>query len=437
MTIPTFTGLNTALSGLEASQAAIDTTGQNITNADTPGYSEETVTTGESGALTIEGLTGTGAGVQLGTGVDVDSISRVRDSFLDTQYRYQNGLTSNANTLATQLAQAQTAVNEPSSDGISEQLSNFWQSWSSLAQNPTSAAAQQVVVGDGQSLASTFNQVDSQLSTVQSQSQTQYNTLMAAGGEVQTDAAQIASLNGQIVSATEAGQSPNALLDQRDQLLDTLSGLATTTVANNSDGSVTVSFAGAATPLVQGTTVTMPAAASLTSAAGGQLGALLSLSSSTGPIGTMMSSLDSVASQVISSVNSLQSATSPFFSGTSASTIAVAATPSTVQASSATGTGDLATQIAALQGGAADQAYDAFVAQVGDTVSSANSTQATAQSVLSGISNQRESVSGVSLDEEMTNLINYQQSYEASARMMSTMQSVISDLIQTVGGAGV
>ena len=93
MTIPSFTGLQTALSGLEASQAAIDTTGENIANANTPGYTRQVVRTVESGSLTIPALSQQGAGSNLGTGVSISSISRIRNQFLDVQYRAQNTAT--------------------------------------------------------------------------------------------------------------------------------------------------------------------------------------------------------------------------------------------------------------------------------------------------------------------------------------------------------
>jgi flagellar hook-associated protein 1 FlgK len=136
---------------------------------------------------------------------------------------------------------------------------------------------------------------------------------------------------------------------------------------------------------------------------------------------------------VISSVNALQPS-SPFFSGTSASTIAVSATASTIQTSSSSTSGaDLAQSVANLSGGSADQSYAAFVAQIGNGVQAAQSTQSTAQSLLTAISNQRQSVSGVSLDEEMTNLIQYQQAYQASARVMNTINTVLNSLINTAG----
>ena len=432
MAIPTFSGLQTALSGLQAAQAAIDTTGQNIANANTPGYTRQVVQTAESGNLQVPADTQTGGVADLGTGVNITGISQIRDQFLDVQYRAQNSATSNANTNSTELQQVQTALNEPSSSGLQSVMSQFWNSWSTLASNPTSPSALSGVVNAGQTLASTFNSVSSQMATVQSQAAQQYSQLTGTNGQVQQDATQIATLNTQISQATQAGQSPNNLLDQRNNLLDNLSGLAHVSVTNQSDGSVTVNFGDASTPLVSGSTVTWPQ--TLTSASGGQLGSLLNLSSSTGPIGQFVSSLDGVASQVISSVNALQPS-SPFFSGNSASTIAVSATASTVQSSSSSTSGtDLATSIASLSGGAADQSYAAFVSQVGSGVQSAESTQTTAQSVLTAVSNQRQSVSGVSLDEEMSNLIQYQQAYQASARVMNTIDNTINSLISTVGG---
>ncbi len=431
MTIPTFTGYNTALSGLEAAQAAIDTTGENIANANTPGYTRQVVRTVESGSLSVPALSQQGAGADLGTGVSLSSIGRIRDQFLDIQYRAQNTATSNANTMSTELQQVQTSINEPSSDGLQTEMDKFWSDWSALANSPTNAGAQQAVIQDGQTLAQTFNSVSSQLSTVQSQASQQYATLTGTNGQVEQDATQLATLNAQITQATQAGQTPNTLLDQRDKLLDDLSGLAQISVTDQSNGSVTVNFGDASTPLVSGTTVTWPQ--TLTSVSGGQLGALLNLSSSTGPIGQYLSSLDNVAGQVISSVNALQPS-SPFFSGTSASTIAVSATTSTIQTSSSSTSGaDLAQSIANLNGGSADQAYSAFVAQVGGGVQAAQNTQATAQAVLTAVSNQRQSVSGVSLDEEMTNLINFQQAYQASARVMNAMDSALNTLINQVG----
>ncbi len=431
MTIPSFNGLQTALSGLEAAQAAITTTGENIANANTTGYTRQTVQTAATSPLNVANQ---GGSIQVGTGVTITDISRVRNQFLDVQYRAQNSATSNANSNATELGQVQTAMSDSSNSGIQNAMSQFWSAWSALgtASGSSQAAAVQNVVDAGQTLASTFNTVAQQIQTVQSQASQQYASLTGTNGQVAQDAQTIATLNAQISQAQQAGISPNTLMDQRDNALDDLSSLANISVSTGSDGAVTVNFGDASTPLVSGTTVTWPQ--TLTSAAGGQLGSLLNMSSSTGPIGQYLSQLDGVANQVISSVNALQPS-NPFFTGTSAGTISVSATTSTVQAASSSTSGnDLAQSIGNLSGGSADQAYAAFVSAIGSGVASAQSTQSTQQSVLTAVSNQRQSVSGVSLDEEMTNLIQYQQAYQASARVMNAINSTLDTLINSVGG---
>ena len=192
MTIPSFTGLQTALSGLEAAQAAITTTGENIANANTAGYTRQTVQTSATTPLTIAIQ---GGGTQVGTGVSITDISRIRNQFLDVQYRAQNTATSNANSNATELGQVQTALNEPSDSGLQNIMGQFWSAWSSLASSPNNAAAQQAVVDAGQTLASTFNAVSQQMQTVQSQASQQYASLTASNGQVAQDAQQIATLN--------------------------------------------------------------------------------------------------------------------------------------------------------------------------------------------------------------------------------------------------
>jgi flagellar hook-associated protein 1 len=434
--IPSLSGLETALSGLEADQLAIDTTGQNITNANTPGYSRQVVNlqTNPSMILPAESSL-TGDGVQVGTGVDASQINRIRNLFLDVQFRAQNTTLGSATTNATQLAQAQAAFAEPGSTGLSAQMAQFFSDWSTVANAPTSTAASQALVDDATTMTQTFNQLSGQLSTVQTQAAQQYATLTGTGGQVQTDAQQIAALNGAIYNAKAAGQSPNNLMDQRDSLLDDLSSLGHVSVTDPGNGLLSVSFGDASTPLVNGTTVTWPQ--TLTSASGGQLGALLSLSSPSGPVGQFSSALDTVASQLASSVNALHTAT-PFFSGNTAATLAVAVTPAQVQTSStsAAGGNDVAIAIAGLAGGTADQSYAALVAQVGSAVAGANTQQTNSQALVTAVDNQRQSTSGVSLDQEMTNLMTYQRGYEASARALTTMDAMLQQLINQTGTVG-
>jgi flagellar hook-associated protein 1 len=436
MSIPTLQGLQTALSGLVASQQAIDVTGHNITNANTPGYSRQTAVLATNQPLVIAAMSQvTGEGGQLGTGVSVTTFTRIRNTYLDAQFRAQNSGLGEATTQAGELAQAQGAFDEPTSSGLSSQLSAFWGSWSSLANSPSSAAAQESVVSTGSQLASTFNQLSTQLAAISGQASQQYAALTGPSGQVQDYANQVAKLNQQIKLSLDAGQQPNDMLDRRDQLLDKLSSLAKVTVSQQPDGTDTVSFGDAATALVSGSTVTWPQ--TLTPAAGGQLGALLDLSSPTGALAGYQSALDQVAATVAGTVNALHTST-PFFSGATAATIAVAVTPAQVQASSTATSGgnDVALAISALRGGSADQGYAALVAQVGSDVQTAQDDQTNSQTMVTSIDNQRQSVSGVSLDEEMTNLISFQRGYQASARTLTTMDSMLDTLINHTGLVG-
>lgn len=436
MTIPTLQGLQTALSGLIAEQAALDVTGNNIANSDTEGYSRQTAVLQTNEPITLPALSPlTGQGAQLGTGVGVATIARVRNVYLDAQYRTQNSALSEASTVSEELTQAQAAFNEPSSSGLASQISAFWSAWSELANAPTSVEAKQGVVAAGEALATSFHELSSQLATISTQAGEQYAALTGPTGEVQSYANQIAQLNGQIKLAEEAGQKPNEMLDHRDLLLDKLSSLAQVSVSEQPDGSDTVSFGDAAKPLVEGTTVDWPQA--LTPAAGGKLGALLGLASPTGALSDYQAALDNVASALASSVNALHT-TTPFFSGTTAATLQVAVTAAQVQTSStaAPGGNDVAQAIAALRGGTAEQAYAALVEQVGAGVQSAKAEQANLQTTVTAIDSQRESVSGVSLDEEMTNLISFQRGYQASARTLTAMDSMLETLIEHTGTVG-
>ncbi len=460
MTIPSYSGLNTALSGLEAAQAAINTTGQNIANANTPGYSRQTVNETERSPLTIDALSSvTGKGAQLGEGVDITTISRVRDQFLDSSYRNQNTQSSGDNTSSTLLGQVQSALAEPSGSGLSTALNNFWNAWSGLQNTPTGTSSQgamSAVIGAGQTVAENLNTLSGELSTLESQTTNQYTTLTdATSGPVATDAQQIASLNVQIAQAQTSGLDANTLLDQRDNLIDDLSQYSNVYVTPQSNGMVNVSFGNAATAASKGTTDATPLVNGSTvdltdnltdanlSGSGGTLGSLLKLYDSTtgqGQLATYGATLDSVANQLVTSVNGAISGADaagatapPFFdpTGTTAGTISV---NSSLSSTNPPYTAAEAGAAANLTGGAADSAYNAFVTQIGSNVQAANNAQQTSQSLLSAISNQRQSVSGVSLDEEMTNLIQYQQAYQASARVMNAIDQTLNTLVNTVGG---
>ncbi len=297
--------------------------------------------------------------------------------------------------------------------------------------NPSEAARIGVVSAATQ-LTGTLHQLASQLQSIEGQAAAHYAALTGPSGEVSADAAQLAELNHQIKLSLQAHQQPNTLEDRRDELLDKLSSLASLTVTKEADGTDTVTFGNAALPLVAGSTVNWPQV--LTPAAGGQLGALLELSSPAGALASYQAGLNEVAATLATSVNAIHTAT-PFFSGATAATLEVAVTPAQVEASSeaASGGNNIALALAGLRGGAADQRYAALVTQLGSGVRGAKTNQETAQAVLTAVSNQRQAVSGVSLDEEMTNLISFQRGYQASARALNVMNEVLDTLINQSG----
>src|SRR3954451_4182789 len=205
MAISSFYGLQTSLRGLLAQQRLLDTTGHNIANASTQGYSRQNAVLAASPAMMVPaGATSTGAGAMLGSGVDVESYTRVRDQFLDVQYRGQNANLADWTAQAGALSNAENALSEPGDNGINKQLSKFWDAWSSLANAPTGSAgsaARQALVSQGQALTDAVRSVQSQMSTVAQQSYAQYQDIVRpasagdAGGQVAQIASQIADLN--------------------------------------------------------------------------------------------------------------------------------------------------------------------------------------------------------------------------------------------------
>lgn len=444
MTIPAFSGLNTALRGVQAHQSALDVTSHNISNVDTDGYTRQQVVLGAAPSLLIDSIKQDGTGAQLGQGVDVLSYRRVREDFLDLQYRTQSTVASQAETTARRLTTAQSLLGSNTANDLGALVDKFWTSWDTLASNPSSQAAKDGVVGAAQNLAARMNSLDGDLSTSAQQATDAISDMLSADGPIKPIANELASLNQRINIAVQSGSEPNDLLDRRDQLLDQLSQYGQVSVtadptldANGNKaypGMIQVSFAGATQPLVAQTAVTMPTTATISATPGGQLGGL---QDSAAKIAGYRTTLATMASSLITNVNAL--ATNPIFSGTGASDIASVATGATVTgapAGGAAGDNSVASAIAALRGGTIDTTYAGLVRSVGGDVQAATNTYATASSVLSSISGQRQSVSGVSLDEEMSNLIKFQRGYQAAARALTTMDDILNTLINSTGRVG-
>jgi flagellar hook-associated protein 1 FlgK len=443
--ISTFNGLNIALRGLTAQQRALDVVSHNIANVQTPGYSREEAVFGTSPDLPIAaGATQNGQGVWLGQGVDVLSYRRLRDDFIDLQWRAQNMSGGQAEISAQRLNQVQTALGSGGASDLGVQLDKFWSAWQTLASNPQSASAKANVVGTAQTLAQGFQRLDSDLAALGGQATAQVGSLLSAQGPIKPIADELATLNVQINQAQNAGMAHNDMLDRRDLLLDQLSRFGQVSVVPDPTlnasgnpaypGMVQVSFGGATTPLVSQSTVTMPTTATLSATPGGQLGGLQDVA---GKITGYRTTLNGLAASLISAVNGTSS--TPIFSGAGSTNIAVVATSSTVSAgaaSAAAGDNSVALALAALRGGAIDGGYAGLVQTIGADTANAATTQDTTKRVLDSLTQQRQSVSGVSMDEEMSNMIRFQRGYQAAARALTTMDEALDTLINRTGKVG-
>ena len=443
MPISSFHGLETALRGLLAHQRAIDVTGHNVSNADTVGYSRQEVDLAATQALRLPaGATQPGAGADLGTGVDALAYRRIRDTFLDLQYRAQNMTLGDQEARSRSLGQAELAFGEPTDTGLSALLGKLWSAWADVANAPESTAARQAVVDQARVVADAFARLDRNLAAVATDAAADLSALTAAGGDVDRMAREIAGLNASIRQAVEAGLQPNDLLDRRDLLLDRLSALARVSVTDLGNGSISVSFGDAAAPLVNDTAVTWPQA--LTQAAGGRLGALVDVTRAGGVIASYRADLNAAARLLADSVNALHNPGGigvDFFSytaGSEASTLAVAVVAAGVRTgtSPAAGANDIALAIAALRGGVADTRYQQLMSRVGTDTAEANRAAQSARALTGSVEDRRQSVAGVSLDEEMANLVRFQRGYQASARAMSTMDEMLDVLINRTGRVG-
>ena len=440
MSISSFYGLQTSLRGLLAQQRALDTTGHNIANASTVGYSRQEAVLAASGALVIpQGAVQGGAGAHIGSGVDVQAYRRIRDTFLDLQYRAQATRLGEEAGKAEGMGRAELALQEPGDNGINKQLSEFWSAWGALSLAPDDPAARAALLEQADALTDAFGTVDAQLELVGQQAAGEFAALTAPGGEVEQIGREIAALNTTIKAFVTAGDSPNDLMDQRDLLLDKLSALGTTSIVSNADGSVDVTFGGGGAPMVDAAGYH---AEPLGASPGGRLGALKELSTVPGGlIDSFRTELGAAAATLANSVNAIHPG---FFSVThappasyGASTIAVAADNSTLLAGvGGASANERARAISELSGGAPDDAYNAFIARVGTEVREADRQAANAEALTDAVADRRESVAGVSLDEEMGNLVRFQRAYQASSRAMSTMDEMLDVLINRTGRVG-
>jgi flagellar hook-associated protein 1 len=235
-----------SLTALQALQQAIAVTSNNVANANTPGYDVETI------ELTSAAPQSNGS-VTVGAGVDVAGVTRAFSQAETNQYNTSQSALGSLNAQQNYSNQIDNLFGT-TANGLTTALQTYYGGWSDVADNPTSTAARQALLGDAQSLASSFQSSSTQLNALNSDVNTRITDDVT---QINSYAQSIAQLNQQIVQGSAGGQTPNTLLDQRDQLVSSLSQLVGVTTSTDQNGSLNV-FIGNGQPLVlQGVTTTL------------------------------------------------------------------------------------------------------------------------------------------------------------------------------------
>ncbi|RQW85422.1 MAG: flagellar hook-associated protein FlgK [Geobacter sp.] len=469
--------LNIATSGVTMARVAMEVTSENIANVNTPGYSRQK-TVFETAPVT------TANGFPLGTGVQLASVQRSHDDLLQLQLVKGNSQYGESETKQTALSQIEPFFNEVTNDGLGQAMEDFFNSWQDLSVTPQGSAERQAVLSRSQVLVDTFHQMNTNLNDSLSSADRSLEGLTA---DITDKAKSIASLNEQILQTERLGGNANELRDQRDYLTQELAKKVGVSYSEQSDGTQTVTLPGGEA-LVQGnsfatlstevdagtglnkimlTPVGGGASSDITATIGGpdnslgEIGGTLQVRDEIVP--GYLAKLDEMARQLVTNVNSqhssgygLDGTQNNFFDPAkiTSADIALDSTLTTNKIAAAgqdpttvSGPGDntSAFALAQLKSGSfsftvdgkttsatLSSFYNGFVSSVGiDTENAANST-AQNDSFLRQLNALRESNSGVSLDEEMANLIKYQRAFEASAKVINTASEMLDTVMNLI-----
>ncbi|MEY8739658.1 flagellar hook-associated protein FlgK [Paenibacillus tundrae] len=514
----TFHSIETAKRSLFTQTTALSTTGHNVANANTEGYSRQRVNM--QAAIPMEPfafLHSTTPG-QLGTGVEFNSITRVREKFLDDQFRNENTNQGSWSIQRDTLEKLEAIVNEPSNTGFRTVMDNFYKSWSDLSKNPEDVTARRIVKETTLALTDAMNQISRQLDAL---SQDLDSNIAVKSSEIQGYLSNIANLNGAIVKIESLGDNANDLRDQRDLMADKLSKIINITVTDSPQG-YAVQMNGQA--LVTGEEVQTVVDSAFLNAAynGGTLtnGEVHGMIKSrdtlvndyreqmddlantlangeiqiTLPAGSVLPNntvlngvtytgasrtLATELTVTVKGLNGLHqlgyskdgttSAGLPFFTSSNGAGVitagnislnaAIVEDPNKIATSLRTttdtagvetvitGNNTLALLLAnlkdtpmkstdGLRNATIGAQFSAIVGQLG--VQSQETARQTSNSefLVEQVDMRRQSVSGVSLDEEMTNMIKFQHAYGASARFMTTYDQLLDKLINSTGVVG-
>ena len=455
-----FGTLTAAARSLDAQRFGLDVVGQNIANVNTAGYTRR--------AVDFAAIPPTSR-LNAGGGVEVLGVRAIRDSLLDRRLWQEMPSQAMQSAIADSLSVVEVALGDPG-DSIDMKLTEFFDAFAHLAEDPVSATARQEVLLKGQAVASAFGDMAGRLSLSRQDADTRVRGVL---DQINALTTQISSLNTSIARATATGADAQALKDRQGEAIKELSGLLDIDVLARGDGGVDVTF-GLGRPLVIGdngfsidATATGPLGLVTLSANGvdiggeitsGTLGGLLRVRDTMIP--GYATRLDEIAFTFAGEVNALHqagfditgAAGLAFFDppGSLAGAAAalsvnatVAADPNLVAAASvaepgdnqtARGIADLRDSRSMFSGTATlHDAWGRLIYQAGTDTQVARLEESTRREIVLQVEALRDSVSGVSLDEEAANMIRFQRAYEANAQFFSTVDDVLQTLLGMVG----
>lgn len=486
----TFHGLEMAKQALFTQQSALYTTGHNIANANTEGYSRQRVNFQADTAMPAAAKNRMGIPGQIGTGVKAGSIERIRNQFLDTQFRGENSLASYWEKRADALGRVEDVLNDLQETGLSSVMDQFWSSLQDLAVNPTNDGARSVVAQRGIALSDTFNYLNHSLTQIRTDLKEEITQTVNTANIITN---QIQSINEQIKALEVNGYVTNDLYDRRDTLIDQLSGILPIEVeyvdsrkndhddnvpqnTNNAQNGVAIIKSNGIT-LVDGVTGETPAQISVSFSddkselvnsitigseslsvqseleTKGTLNSLIQaygFGDGEGDIFQTQQELLQIRDHFIDEFNKVHREGADagegidFFDVSETGEMfvnpAIIGNTDLIAASSpATGAGDgsNALRLAAVFEEAGIKGdYSKLIGTLAVQVEDAERMQRNTGILIAQIDGNRQAVSSVSLDEEMTNLIRFQHAYNAAARTMTATDEILDRIINNMGLVG-
>lgn len=409
--------LNTAKSGMNVSQVAIQTTSHNISNINTPGYSRQRVNQSASSPYSMPGKNSNFGAGQIGTGAQIDNVTRIRNSFYDYQYRSESHQYGSTSVKYEYFKNIEGIFNEPSDTAISSSLNSFFNSWSELSKDPQSSGVKSVVIENGKYLSNSINSAFKRLESLEEGLDKQSEYIM---DEVNSMLSQLDKLEKNIKIIQGSGKSPNDFLDQRDQLLDNLSFKLN---INDKDVKATLKKAYDANGKVTLDDLTKSGVK-----ISGELEGTLSMKQE---INKYKEGLKQLSNTITSNVN--KAAGQEIFKAKDGELISI--NPEMLQEPEKINvTADIALKVYELKSEKVNingkdmtinTFYNSMIQDLGQSSAAVIRDESNQSKLLENIDSSRSSVSGVSLDEEMISLVQLQHTYSANAKVMSTIDSLL------------